>query len=125
LWRNSLESLQPPMAQVQSAWGAFLSPLSLGMQRKGLGRVTQIGSILETLIRARNERWRQQWERVSLYYQNSRSQQVRRLHSRKIETTNTDARPRTPRQSQEPAVQSKKPRTLAGLSSRTHRPDEG
>ncbi|MEJ2633341.1 MAG: hypothetical protein P8015_19420, partial [Acidihalobacter sp.] len=32
LWRNSLESLQPPMAQVQSAWGAFLSPLSLGMQ---------------------------------------------------------------------------------------------
>jgi hypothetical protein len=25
---------------VQSAWGAFLSPLSLGVQRKRLGRVT-------------------------------------------------------------------------------------
>jgi hypothetical protein len=35
--------------------GAFLSSLSLGMQRKGLGRVTQVGAILETLIRARNE----------------------------------------------------------------------
>ncbi|MEJ2632902.1 MAG: hypothetical protein P8015_17125, partial [Acidihalobacter sp.] len=32
---------------------AFLSYLSLGVQRKVLGRVTQVGSILETLIRAR------------------------------------------------------------------------
>jgi hypothetical protein len=44
--------------------GTFLSPLSLGVQRKRLGRVTQVGSILETLIRVRNEPQRQKQEKL-------------------------------------------------------------
>ena len=44
--------------------GAFLSPVSLRTQRNRHGRVTQVGSKLQTLIRARHGPQRQQWAQL-------------------------------------------------------------
>jgi hypothetical protein len=62
--RLALNAHQPTAATngtgAECFGGAFLSYLYLGVQRKVLGRVTQAGSKLETLIRARNEQRRRE-----------------------------------------------------------------